>query len=627
MKKSFFVLAFILFFPFVSFSQSACPSVTPGPNPSICNGCTNITATVQGTVATTSYSVSQITYNPQPYAGTPILIGIDDQFSDTIQLPFCFEFYGNTYTKCVVGSNGIINFDATNANNYNTWPISAPVPTNNPPDLTNSVMGPWQDIDPSVGGNIYYQLSGTAPCRKLVVSWDSVPYFDCNDTIAWQQIVLYETTNIIDVYIRYKGSCPSWNSDAAIEAIQDPTGTQAVVVPGRNYPTVWTTSNDAWRFTPTGAPQYTFQWLDPNNNVVGTTDTVSVCPTSTTTYTAQVINNTCNGPITLTAQVTVGLGVLPVTVTASASCGVNSGVATATPSGGNTPYTYTWSNGQSTQTATGLGAGTYTVTVVANGGCSGSATVSVASQLGVAAGIQSTSSPLCFGVCGGSATATQTGGTTPYTYVWNNGQSAQTATGLCAGNYTVTITDNNGCTSTAQATVTQPPQITALVSVVPCTMNQANAAATASGGGGATPYSYFWLTTPVQFTQTITGLSPGTYTVIVVDNNNCSDTITAIVDICPPDSLFIPNVFTPNGDNSNDQFFIYTEGYKNLHVDIYDRWGLLIYTWDDITKGWNGRTKNGSNAPSGTYYFVMTGEKLSGETKEEKGFLQLLREK
>jgi hypothetical protein len=62
-----------------------------------------------------------------------------------------------------------------------------------------------------------------------------------------------KTTNIIEVYIQDKPICPSWNAGAAIEGIQNSTGTQAVVVPGRNFPVMWTATNDAWRFTPAGA--------------------------------------------------------------------------------------------------------------------------------------------------------------------------------------------------------------------------------------------------------------------------------------------------------------------------------------------------------------------------------------
>ncbi|HEY6160376.1 MAG TPA: hypothetical protein VI112_04110, partial [Bacteroidia bacterium] len=131
MKRSaFYFFVFSLLSCIQTFGQSACPSVTASPNQTVCSGCATISATIQGTVSTTSYTVSSIPYTPFNYStGTPVLVGIDDEWSSVINLPFCFEFYGNTFNQCVLGSNGEITFDLTQANGFNTWPISAPVPT------------------------------------------------------------------------------------------------------------------------------------------------------------------------------------------------------------------------------------------------------------------------------------------------------------------------------------------------------------------------------------------------------------------------------------------------------------------------------------------------------------------
>src|SRR3990172_1427500 len=305
-----FSVSFFLFSIFTCSAQSACPSVTTGPNVSICSGCTTLTATIQGSVATTSYAVASTPYVPYSYTtGTNVLNNIDDKWIGVINLPFCFQFYGNTYSQCIIGSNAVISFNLGSAGGYNTWPISAAIPSATPADLLNSIMGPWHDIDPAVAGDIYYNTYGTAPCRAFVISWNQVPMFSgvCNSLIATSQIVLYETTNIIDIYIQNKPLCPSWNSGAAIEGIQNAAGTAAVAVPGRNYPTQWTASNDGQRFTPTGAPQYTITWYAPPNIAIGTTPSISVCPTTTTTYTATVVNTTCSGPITVSSPVTVSV--------------------------------------------------------------------------------------------------------------------------------------------------------------------------------------------------------------------------------------------------------------------------------------------------------------------------------
>ncbi len=527
------LVIFALFPVFRAEAQSpACPSVTTGPNQTICSGCTNITATVQGTVATNSYSVAAIPYTPFAYnVGTPILIGIDDIWSSVITLPFCFEFYGNTYTQCVIGSNGVVSFDLANAGMYNTWPISTPMPSALDPDMLNCIMGPWHDIDPAVGGTIYWQLGGVAPCRYLIVSWYQVPMFSCNNLINTQQTVLYETTNIIDMYLQNKPTCTSWNAGAAIQGLNNQTGTAGVIVPGRNFPVQWTVANDAQRFTPTGAPQYTFSWLDPNNNVIGNTTTLNVCPTTTTTYTAQVVNQTCNGPITVTATTTVTVGgLLMSTSSTPSSCLGNTGSATVTPTGPG-PFTYLWNpTGQNTATATGLASGTYTVTVTDPNGCSGTSTVTVGNPGNITSSIANQTNILCFGQTNGSATITVTGGTGPFNYNWSpSGGSTTSATGLTSGTYTFTVTDVNGCSSSQTIIITAPPQlILSTISVTPTACGQFNGAASVSSSGGTGAYTYNWLPSGGNGTSA-TGLGVGSYTITVTDQNGCTDTALAIV--------------------------------------------------------------------------------------------------
>lgn len=178
----------------------------------------------------------------------------------------------------------------------------------------------------------------------------------------------------------------------------------------------------------------------------------------------------------------------------------------------------------------------------------------------------------CYGDCSGSATANTINGTGPFSYIWSTtpAQTSSTATGLCAGNYSVTITDNStNATSTATATVGEPSQLSA--SVVPtnvsCGSSQGEAEANPTGGTG--PYSYSWNTTPVQTTKKATGLSSGNYIVTVTDAKSCtvsasititSTSITAPVIsaddslICASDSAKIcaPNTFANYLWNTGD---------------------------------------------------------------------------
>ncbi len=138
----------------------------------------------------------------------------------------------------------------------------------------------------------------------------------------------------------------------------------------------------------------------------------------------------------------------------------------------------------------------------------------------------------CFGGTNGTATATPgPTGVSPFTYSWNSTpiQTTQTATGLPAGSYTVTVTDFNGCTSTASVVITQPTAITVPTTFVNATCSLLNGSVTANPAGGVGPYSYSWNTVPVQTTQTATGLPAGSYTVTVTGFGGCTATGTAIV--------------------------------------------------------------------------------------------------
>ncbi|MEO5642774.1 MAG: PKD domain-containing protein [Bacteroidia bacterium] len=602
-----------LFFKGTIFSQaSACPQVTVAPAGPICSGnCVNLTATVQGSVATTSYAVSTIPYSPYSYTtGTPVLINIDDTWSGVINMPFCFQFFGNTYSQIVIGSNSIITFDVTQAGGYCQWPINNAIPSASNP--MNSIMAPWQDTDPSVNTptsatDINWKVVGSAPCREFIVSWNDVAMFSCNSVIATSQMVLHETTNIIDVYIQNKPACTSWNVGAAIEGIQNSTGTLAYAVPGRNFPTQWTAANDGKRFMPTGAPQYTLNWTGPSGSL-GSANPITVCPTTTSTYTCTVTNTTCAAPVIVTASTTVVVTAGLTTSgsqTNSTSCTLCNGTATTSVVTGTGPFTYAWlPSGGNAATATNLCPGTYTCTVSnptgctgtqiftitgptaptstqshtnvsCNGGCNGTATIvpnpagaytyvwtpnvgNTATVSGLCAGTftvvatnagsctttqtititqptavtatQSQTNISCNGVCNGTATVTASGGTPGYTYLWApSGGTGSTTTSRCAGTYTCTITDANGCAITRTFNITQPSLLTASSSSTPATCGGNSGTVTAAGSGGTPGYTYSWNSVPVQNTATATGLPAGSYTCTVTDANGCTTTTVAVV--------------------------------------------------------------------------------------------------
>ncbi len=245
----------------------------------------------------------------------------DDIYSSIINLGFSFTFYGNTYTQCVISSNGFISFNLSNEGQYSPYsiPPAGGVPGN--ANCLNSVMGAYADIDPSQGGSIEYSTQGVAPNRRFVVTFCNVPMFSCTSLFSRFQIVLFETSNIAEVHISNMPLCSTWNGGAAIEGVQNAAGTSAVTVPGRNYPSQWAAVNSSHRFTPTVANSYqvdtvgfVFYSTGLNNitwyqnggtTAIGTGNSITVTPTAPSTFYTATAQG-CIGSSSDTVTVNIG---------------------------------------------------------------------------------------------------------------------------------------------------------------------------------------------------------------------------------------------------------------------------------------------------------------------------------
>ncbi|RZJ34968.1 MAG: T9SS type A sorting domain-containing protein [Flavobacterium sp.] len=316
-----------------------CPSVVSGglglngadPAPVSCTSasCVDLEATYLQLGQTTSYTVESIPYNP-PYQFTclknPVSVNIDDTWSPIINLPFNFCFYGNTYNKCLISSNGVVTFDITSnlPGQGSAWQFTTGVPSTSL--FLNSIFGVYHDINPSLGGEVGWELiTLNTGCRALVASWNNIPMYSCTSQLYSGMIVLYENTNIIDVYVKQKSVCATWNDGNAIVGVQNSTGTQGIAAPSRNgLDANWTVTNEAWRFVPSGTAITSIKWFQgagTTGPVVGNTDVITVCPSATTVYTAQVTYTLCNGATLIETEST--------TVTVNSSKTWNGSVSTA----------------------------------------------------------------------------------------------------------------------------------------------------------------------------------------------------------------------------------------------------------------------------------------------------------
>ena len=307
------------------------------------------------------------------------------------------------------------------------------------------------------------------------------------------------------------GSCPGDSDQLTITYTTFTTTLNTSTTPvscngGNNGTATVTTSG--------GFPPYTYSW----NTIpvqTGTTATNLNAGTYTVTLTDA---NGCVGTTTVT--VTEPFPLSSNTQQSNVLCsGGGSGSAFVQVFGGVLPYSYSWSpSGATTATASNLTSGTHIVTITDGNNCIHSDTVIISQPLPLAINLTSTNVS-CFGGSNGTATANVSGGTSPYTYSWSSGSTAQTAQNLPAGNVSVTVTDDNGCTISSNITITEPTQLVASVTPVNVTCNGLNnGTASSSVSGGTSPYTYNW--NPGTGTST-SSLSPGNYILTVTDNNMC----------------------------------------------------------------------------------------------------------
>ncbi len=285
-----------------------------------------------------------------------------------------------------------------------------------------------------------------------------------------------------------------------------------------------------------GTGNYTFAW----SNLCNQPSCTTICAG---TYNVLVTDqNGCTSSGTTT--VTEPPQILITSSYDTAHCGQADGNAYVNATGGTGLISYTWLPSNITgATLANIVGGNYDVVVADANGCADTITVNVVNQLGVVASMGTLVPVSCFGGNDGSATGTFTGGNGPYTYNWSpSGGSAATATGLSAGTFVVTATDADGCTSSANATIIEPPLLTVLVTSTPSVVCAGSPVTlNATPGGGTPTYTVTWQPiNQIGNTQTIVPTASGPYTADLVDANGCTaQAITNVVVNPMPTAILI----------------------------------------------------------------------------------------
>ncbi|MEY3052736.1 MAG: hypothetical protein RLY31_2521 [Bacteroidota bacterium] len=226
---------------------------------------------------------------------------------------------------------------------------------------------------------------------------------------------------------------------------------------------------------------------------------------------------------TVSAQLSVSL------VPQHPACGgFSTGSVQAVPSGGSAPYSFTWNTGATANPLTNLPAGTYSVTVTSAGGLTAAAAVTLTAPPTLEAAITVTDCNLP-----GAMVVTPSGGTPPYSFLWNNGATSATISNLQPGIFCVNILDFNNCGVSDCETIAQPLSLQVITTPVLCDPSSLGGTAFTNMSGGNPPFTYLWSTGSSN--SSINGLPTGTYSVTATAGNGCSATGSGVVGFVPGD--------------------------------------------------------------------------------------------
>lgn len=257
--------------------------------------CLNLTANYPTFFETNSYEVSSENFTPYSdfNSGTPLNANADDLFFDKIKIPFNFCYFGKNYNEVIVGSNGVLTFDSSQLGKVNYPNVEELNPSIALPK--NSIFGVFSDLvfSKDDDSEVYYSIIGTAPCRKLVVNFYKGRVLGCAQTVT-SQIVLSEGSNIVEIFVENKPLlCPEAKFKNSLIGIINSESTVGYSPASRNSG-IWEAQNEAWKFAPSGnaiTPQ--ISWFNATNQMVGSGNTINVCPTKNEIFTVKVSYPVC----------------------------------------------------------------------------------------------------------------------------------------------------------------------------------------------------------------------------------------------------------------------------------------------------------------------------------------------
>jgi gliding motility-associated-like protein len=582
----------------------------------------------------------------------------DDIFSIKLDIGFDFVYFGKTYNRCVVGSNGTVNFDTTLTGQGSlwTWGLISSISQAN-----NSIFCAFFDMHPQPGdGKIRYQRFGQPGSRRFVVEWCNVATYNistsCGALRTTTELVLYEGTNYIEMHttklpaMSFSGPCPGASGGyygQVIQGVRNENGTLQFFAPNRD-PVVSATNwgvtgvvNDGMRFTPNGTSTYIsssipfdpwviideasspdLKWYaegDPNLPIATGPCASAVANANVNYYVVNFNGNAGCSPTAVDFYDTVHIhfGTSYDTTDAEICAG----------------STIKWFGKDLFK------AGNYDTLLSTTMGCDSFLRLRLHVNPLPDVTLKGTHN---VEICEGSSTTLALlNPNSSVTYQWYkdnvpvSGETGSTILVNQAGKYKVEATTGKGCKSMSdmfslQVNPIPVATIQPITGEIICSYDTLQLTAVAGSS-----YDYRW--SPEKPFRIVTGAEgqkvKGVFidqetlvTLTVYNQFGCYDTATVMVHTKPCCEVFVPNAFTPNGDGNNEYFQPELQlGQILVSMKIFDRYGKLVYDNTNIKKGWDGKYDNGKEASSGTYMYMMKYTCSDGKVYDKKESVTLIR--
>lgn len=604
---------------------------------------------------TNDYTVRQIPFNLHPYefnAGTQVSASYDDKWLASVELPFQFSFFGKNYSIVYPGTNGIISFNPRTAltgcvYKYSppaaTPPYSTPTASGGTPDANtphcykNSIYGVFEDIDISTGtGWVYRDVLGSYPCRTFVFNFNEIPEFGNNSNKCTYQMVLYEGTNIIDIFVKKRQCCASTNgpsnNNEGIIGLQNSTSSQILIAPGRDM-TSWSVQqnqSEAWRFTPITPmdEDATIEWFEntvSDSTSIGHSKKLAVDPQQTTDYIIKYhFTNAGNNSFDLYDTVHVSVEVPDLALDTFTVCPGKT--VTLKPVFGDTtdihPQDYYWSTTDTSDTLSLVARSTqeYELKVIFDNNCQRTAKTVVNVDT-MAVPVITGDTVICLGDMARLVAAVDS---PSYVLRWANGLESDVLVvrPAATSDYVVKAVhpDDEECFTMDTITVKVNPLPELSFTYSPEEVVIEHGVGTLTCHTNCDPdYNIVWNFNDrynpenniVEGLHTVSHdfVHVGSYDITLAGTNEfeCRDSVTEHVRVYVPVSFVMPNAFTPNDDGLNDVFKPVYEGVEMAKylMLIYDRAGRLMFKSSNPAEGWDGRDPNGIEMPSGVYVYYI----------------------